>query len=319
MPSTPFPITSRLAPTFGALVEAHASADIPDAAAAMTLFEEHGAVVLRGFGFTKESFTTFSDVCCAGGFSAYVGGGFRFRGLDRESKGANGTLLSTTGSTQSFGIPLHGEMYYQAERPDMLWFFCEHAPARKGQTTVADGHALFERLSSESQALLQSRQLLYVRELSAADWSTTFQTTDVGELERICQRNGMTLDVQPDGGIRTEYLSPPVQNVGGRPVYINNAQMLWEFEAGFNLGLAKGLLGDDVKHLPLVVRLDDGSPLPEGVMKDVAEAGEACTVEITWQKGDVVMVDNRRILHGRRKTGGEQRQILVRLGTIAAN
>jgi alpha-ketoglutarate-dependent taurine dioxygenase len=304
-----------IAPTFGCLLEPHTPGVLPQRDEVLARFAEHGAVIMRGFPFTKDNFVAFSDACCAS-FSAYIGGGFRFRALDRESKDASGTVMTTTGSTQSFGIPLHGEMYYLVDRPDMLWFFCAAAPARKGQTTIADGAEVFAKLSGASKDFFRERGLMYVRELSAADWPTTFQTSDPAELKRLCDANHMTLQMRDDGSIRTEFVTTAVSTVGGREIFINNALMLWQFEAGFRAGLAKPLLGDDVTQLPLVARAGDGSELPEAVMKDLEEVCEAQTVEITWQTGDVVMVDNRRILHGRRKTGGEAREILVRLGRL---
>ncbi len=315
MPSSSLTMTSRLGETWGGVLSGEPGDPLPDPAAVMRLFLEQRALLLRGFPFTKESFTTFSDACCSR-FSSYVGGGFRFRGLDRESKGASGTLLLTTGSTQAFGMPLHGEMHYQRDRPDMLWFYCERPPAQKGQTTVADGRAVFDRLSDGTKTLLRERQLLYVRELSASDWTTTFQTSDVEELRRICHENRMSLDIRDDGSIRTEYRAPAIEQThDGSEAFVNNALLLWEFEASFRSGQSAAVLGGDLKNLPLVVRLDDGLPLPAPLMEEVAAACEACTVDITWQKGDVVMVDNHRILHGRRKATGD-REILVRLGAI---
>jgi hypothetical protein len=158
---------------------------------------------------------------------------------------------------------------------------------------------------------------MYVRELGAEDWATTFKTTDIEQVRRICGENRMTLQVRPDRSIRTEYVhSALVRDRLGREVFINNALMLWEFEMGFRAGLAAAILGDDVKQLPLVVRFEDGSELPEALARDITAAGEAHIVEINWQRGDVVMVDNRRILHGRRKTSGDDREILVRLGRL---
>jgi alpha-ketoglutarate-dependent taurine dioxygenase len=316
---TAIPTSTRaLSPTFGCLIESQAPGVAPDRDEVLARFNEQGAVILRGFPFTKDSFVAFSDSCCAS-FSAYIGGGFRFRALDREAKDASGTVMTTTGSTQSFGIPLHGEMFYLVDRPDVLWFYCAAAPARKGQTTVADGAEIFARLSDASKDFFRARGLMYVRELSAADWPTTFQTSDPVELKRLCDANNMTLEMRPDGSIRTEFVTTATSTIGGRDVFINNALMLWTFEAGFRAGLAKDMLGDDLKQLPLVARAGDGSELPEAVMKDLEEVCDSLTVEITWQTGDVVMVDNRRILHGRRKTGGEAREILVRLGRLLPN
>ena len=38
------------------------------------------------------------------------------------------------------------------------------------------------------------------------------------------------------------------------------------------------------------------------------------TIDITWQRGDVAIVDNTRCLHGRRAFAGAAREILIRMG-----
>jgi alpha-ketoglutarate-dependent taurine dioxygenase len=37
------------------------------------------------------------------------------------------------------------------------------------------------------------------------------------------------------------------------------------------------------------------------------DLAEALTVELAWQKGDVAIVDNFRVMHGRRPFQGERR------------
>ena len=55
-------------------------------------------------------------------------------------------------------------------------------------------------------------------------------------------------------------------------------------------------------------------PLPAEVMGDVKAASERMTRKIPWRDGDIAMLDNHRILHGRADTDGGERSILVRLG-----
>jgi len=309
---------SRIRPEFGSLVEANPGSGLPDAAAVMHLFAGEGALLLRGFPFDLDAFVAFTDRCCKS-FSTYVGGGIRFRALNRESLGAGGTVMTTTGSTQAFPIPLHGEMYYQKLRPDMLLFYCQQAPAEHGQTVLADGRAIFEQLSKETQSLLRGRRLRYIRELAAADWATSFMTEDPAELKRICEDNELTLELREDGSARIEYVAPAVfATDDGREAFINSSILLWHFERAVFSGAAAATLGSAAPDRPpLVVRFEDGSEIPESMMREIDEAADPLTFKVRWQVGDVVMVDNRKIMHGRRKTVGADRQILVRLGNLA--
>jgi alpha-ketoglutarate-dependent taurine dioxygenase len=309
--------SSSIASTFGKILIAPPDAELPDTREIMQLFEEHCALLLRGFPFNSEAFVDFSDRCC-GSFSAYVGGGIRFRSLNRDSLGAGGTLMSTTGGSQGFPIPLHGEMYYQARHPDMLWFYCKRAPAIKGYTTLADGRDLFVRLRPESQDFLRTNALRYVRELSREDWQMSFMTQDEAELRRLCDENEMQLEMKRDGSVHIEFLSSGLAGAPGSEVFINNAILLWHFEVAMRSGLAAQYVGGDVPlKPPLVVRTEDYAELPEWLMRDIDEVTEAIQYKIKWRDGDVALVDNRRILHGRTQAVGNDREILVRLGNLA--
>lgn len=311
--------SAPLSLTFGVVLTGSPGAGLPDTREIMNLFRDKGAVLLRSFEFNTDSFVSFSDECCAS-FSAYVGGGSRFRALNRESLGAGGTLMSVTGGSQAFPLPLHGEMYYQKERPDMLWFYCKTPPTVKGQTTMADGCELFARLSDRSKALLTAQRLRYVRELGREDWEMSFMTKDPDELRRLCEINELSLDLRDDGSARIEYLAPAVQPVEGRrQAFINTTMLLWNVERAMLAGLVGDVLGPDApKRPPLVVRLEDGSELPEWLMNEVQTVADSLTVKVDWQADDVLLVDNHWVLHGRRKSEGT-REIMVRLGNFAAD
>jgi alpha-ketoglutarate-dependent taurine dioxygenase len=308
----------KMTETFGVTITQREPGDLPQPDDVMSALAREGAVLLRGFSLDSDEFVAFSDRCCRA-FSKYVGGGIRFRALDRADLGANGTLLSTTGTTQSFGIPLHGEMYYQKVRPDVIWFYCQVPPAKGGQTTIADGRDFFSRLSPESQRLLRSNQVRYIRNLDREDWISSFKTDSLDELRRVSDENEMSMEILNDSAVRMEYVSPAVfSGSDGPETFINSVIILWEFEQAFAEGSVAKLLGGNApSKSPLVVRWDDGTELPNSLMQDIRSVAEDVSHDVQWQKNDIVLVDNRRVLHGRKKTrDGGAREIFVRLGHL---
>jgi alpha-ketoglutarate-dependent taurine dioxygenase len=290
---------------------------LPEPAEVMTLLSETSAVLLRQFAFTPDSFVAFSDQCCSR-FSTYAGGAARLRSLDRTSFNSAGTLMSTTGGGQGFPIPLHGEMYYQRERPDVLWFFCKQAPKQMGQTTLAHGHELFLRLPERSKGLLRTSRLKYIRDLAVEDWPTMFQTSDLATLRRICKAGNALLTVRPDRSVRIEFsCSALTKDSEGKELFLNSLIMVLNFEQTLTSGSAADALGADlIRRPPLVVRFEDDSRIPEWLVEDVEAVSSAVTHEVCWQTGDLLILDNRRVLHGRRRAIGDDREILVRLGDI---
>ncbi|MCM2292382.1 TauD/TfdA family dioxygenase [Allorhizobium sp. BGMRC 0089] len=278
------------------------------------LIDEHGALLFRGAKGGLETFKAFSQRL-ASSFSDYRGGGLRFGPLDRDAIGGDNTVLSVTGAGQGFGIPLHGEMQYLPSPPELLWFYCDEPPQNGGQTTVAPARAVEERLSDATRKFFADNRILYKRVLGPDDWRKTFLTEDFDEAKAFCAEQGLTMTQRSSGTVDVSYVTDAIR-IGpkGERYFINNILFVQAGEDAFHSGYAKQSLGVDVPEWPFVVRSEDDQPLPREILSDIARASEEETKNIDWQSGDFVVLDNRRILHGRRESvAGGKRKILVRM------
>ena len=265
------------------------------------LFAESGSIFWESPQTDMDTFARFTDMY-GRDFMNYQGGAFRWRSLDRESVENNPTVLTVTGASQDFPIPVHGEMYYQKQKPAVLWFYCETPPPKDGETTVCDGIEVYRALSPSTRELLGTKQLKYIRELAAADWQVMFQTEDLGEVERACARSETKLIFNPENrSIKTEYYCSAIVKWQGQDVFLNNILPVM---------MGESVLKNDV---PLKVRLEDDSPIPPDILAELERVVDELTVPIKWQKGYIFMVDNTRILHGRRSGSGKERKIYVRM------
>ena len=60
----------------------------------------------------------------------------------------------------------------------------------------------------------------------------------------------------------------------------------------------------------------DGSAIESKDLGKLVELAERHTFDLAWQDGDVALVDNYRVMHGRRAFSGERkRQVLVAMGS----
>ncbi|MEO8890080.1 MAG: TauD/TfdA family dioxygenase, partial [Coleofasciculaceae cyanobacterium] len=55
------------------------------------------------------------------------------------------------------------------------------------------------------------------------------------------------------------------------------------------------------------------SKIPESVIDEIQTITEQLIQLVAWQKSDVLMIDNTRLMHGRRAFADNQRDIYVRL------
>lgn len=280
-------------------------------------FRQHGVVRMRGFP-GEEDFIAFTE---AHGqrFSDYLGGGMRWGALDREAIGGNPTLLSVTGATQGFGMALHGEMFYLGTRPSILWFYCAGAPAEGGETTTCDGVALFRALSAPTRRFLEEHRTVYRRRLSRQEWATAYQTSDLREVRRICAAQGARVSLLSDGGIETRFVtSPLVRTASGATAFVNSLLLVHSVEQAFESGWVREHLdGGERPGSPIVVRLENGERIPDDLVAEVSRAGAELTVDVAWSRGDVLMLDNHRVMHGRRAAKDPARRIFVRMAEPA--
>ncbi|WP_448268655.1 TauD/TfdA family dioxygenase [Nostoc sp. DSM 114159] len=254
----------------------------------ISLFKANGILLFRGFDVDVDIFKKFTNLLSTD-FINYAGGAFSRRVINGDE-----TLLSVNDFKSE--IKLHGEMYYQQNIPLMLWFFCANPPLKDGETTVCDGRQFFNEISSSTKELFSKKKLKFTVRISQEDWQKKYQTDDLNQLEKMCQNNNTHLTVNNDKSILLEYISPAIvpSRCGKYQVFINS------------------LL--PTKHLnPKVLNFEDDSEIPEEVVSELNEIAEKITTEILWQKGDILMIDNTRVLHGRRSFADDQRDIYIRL------
>lgn len=272
------------------------------------LFQSTGAILFRGFDVDREVFKNFTNDYSSS-FMPYIGGT-----LPREAIDGNETLLSVTGNRAKFAIPLHGEMtYYTKSRPSLLWFYCENPPLQDGETNVCDGIAFYQQLSDAAKILFQTKKINFIRTYPDSVWQKVYQTDDFAQLKAICDENGWNVCLNSDGSITTESIYPAISNTlyGENFAFINNILSILEREAKSQAKQAKQID---------LIRLEDENnpPIPDSVVQEIRQIAERLTLSITWQRGDIMMIDNTRIMHGRNGFSDDQRTILMRLAHLAS-
>lgn len=254
----------------------------------MALFKSSGALLFRGFETDVNTFTQFTNSLSTN-FLDYSGGVFNRRVINNDN-----TILTVNDFKDE--IQLHGEMYYQKSHPLMLWFFCATPPVEKGETLICDGQKFFNELSDSLKQLFRQKKLKYLGHLTQEAWQKRYKTNDLTVVQETCAIHDTQVKVNEDESIDLEYICPAIypSTADNHPTFISS------------LLPAKKLNPD-------VVSFHDGSEITDEIMSELYEIGENLTTEIAWQKGDILMIDNTRIMHGRRQITDEQRDIYIRL------
>ena len=299
-------LTKFLQGDFGAIIEAEPGDKATDIGAdtIKSLLTAHGTVLFKGFGTTLEEFDILTDIIGTD-YMNYKGGGY-VRKTTGEEQGK--TLLSTSTTLEkgeikpmTIGLPLHAEMFYTDKRPLLLWFYCV-TPCEDGQTTIADGVAIYQRLPQEWRDLLAEKRLMYLRAYPDGVWQNIYQTNNIEEARAFCHDSGMTTEVDADGTLHTTYLATatPKTRWGDHTAYINSAMTVVMQENTARESLSR-------------VRFEDGSRLPPELVKEVQRIQAELIIDLNWASGDFVLLDNSRTMHGRRAFQDIRREVLLRM------
>lgn len=299
--------TTFLQDDFGAVLVAGPGEKASDIGAQniKDLLTRHGAILFQGFETDLEEFDALTDTIGTD-YMNYKGGGY-VRKTTGEEEGK--TMLSTSTTFEkgkikplTMPLPLHAEMFYTDKRPLLLWFYCVTPSDKDGQTTIADGVAVYKALSQQWKDLLAEKRLMYLRAYPDGIWQNIYQTDDMDAARAFCHDSGMTTEVDADGTLHTTYLASAIPQTrwGGHTAYINSAMTVVMQE------------GTDRESLSRI-RLEDGSRLPTEMIKEIQQIQSKLIIELNWKSGDFVVLDNSRTMHGRRGFEDTRRNVLLRM------
>jgi alpha-ketoglutarate-dependent taurine dioxygenase len=266
-------------------------------------FKEAGVLVFSGFHVDTPIFEKFTNRFSKD-YMDHKGGGSLRSVINKEG---DKTILSVSyafnvESQRTFALTLHADRSYTKSQPPVMWFYCVKPAEDEGETLVCDGVKLCEQLSEGTRRLFKDKRIKYIRNYKDGEWQLWAQTDNVQDVERYCRDNSLKYSFNPDKSITTEYACHAVVKPRWteRDAFVNSILLvLWQEE--------------DLKRTASLVRLEDGSKIPQEAMDEVREVSGRLTREVEWDPGDIVMIDNTRMMHGRRAFNDPKREIYVRM------
>jgi alpha-ketoglutarate-dependent taurine dioxygenase len=272
----------------------------------------HGALLFRGFDVEGASgFERVTRALTPEAFS-YVGGG-------APRSRISGEVYTSTELSADQVLPLHNEASYFKELPAFVWFYCAVPPKQAGETPLGDMRRVLERLDPRLVERFDRSGLCYVSNLHGGSgfgrsWQATYQSDDRAEVEARLREKELEFNWTPEGNLRVLMRAPAVRihSVTGRPYWGNQATTWHEANLPESAATAvRRLYGGQWNH-PKSVFFGDGSPIGADDIHQIARILSEEETTFAWQAGDVVLVDNQAIAHGRRPFSGS-RQIMVAL------
>ncbi len=214
----------------------------------------------------------------------------------------------------------HNELSYAAEFPRLMLFACAIAPETGGATTLADGGRMLTELPPAFVAGFEEHGWTLRRqygEVLGIGLAEAFGASSRQEIERYCHASEIAFDWAADGQLRTWQRRPAVARhpVTGRRSWFNQIAFLnaWTLDPDIRAYI---LAVHGPSWLPFDTARGDGQPVSQEDVDVLHRAYERATVRVPWQDGDLLLVDNIAMAHGREPYQG-QREILVAMGAPA--
>lgn len=272
------------------------------------LLLDNKGIVFRGFGLGPDALEPVLDRLVPGRL-AYVHGN-----SPRTKVGKN--VYTSTEYPPEFTISMHNELSYAHSWPTRLLFFCERAPETEGATTVVDCHAWLASLDTSVREAFREG-VRYTQNLHSGlgfgkSWQDTFETEDRAAVEELLDGTGASWEWNAAGGLRTSYVRPATirHPVTGQEVWFNQADQ-WH-TATLDADTADALVSImEEDELPQSVTFADGSPIPDEYVVHVRDQGLDLAVDVAWRSGDLMVIDNVALAHGRRSFTGPRRVLVA--------
>ncbi|HIO53649.1 MAG TPA: hypothetical protein EYN26_00700 [Chromatiales bacterium] len=267
------------------------------------LYKQAGAIYFEGFDADVETFQAFSDQFSTDYMDNRGSGSFR-----EGVKGSNDGTIQNVGyvygveQQRTFPLPLHADRSYVKSQPEMMWFMAQKpCTCGGGQTIVSDGVAIWKAFSDHTRQAFEAAQLEYIRHYPVGEWEVLFHTKDRAEVGAYCKENDLIITFRDDGSASTSYFKHAMvtPKYADEIAFVNSIMIQQWQEDGLNRDGA-------------VIRMN-GERIPDDVLEDMNDASARVTIDLNWNKGDFVMVDNTRMMHGRRAFEDTEREVFVRM------
>lgn len=260
------------------------------------IFENKGIILFKNFNIDEDQIVKFTDLFTL----QYANDASR-----REIRFENPKLHNVDPGKME--MPLHSEASYSPSWPEIVWFYCRLAPKKSGQTTVCDGRSIYKNLSQKTKNFFLSNQIVYKLKIPYEKKNNNKNDSEEIKLKPWYIENPGVADCFIDFKNKEIHLKQKRYAVvetrkPNKVSFSNHLQIILDRDPqvlGWNL--------------------EDGSKIPDDIMSEVKEVSDRLTININWNDNELCMIDNKRMMHGRRAILENEKRDILNIQSLRAN
>lgn len=266
---------------------------------------KQGGVLLRNFNI--HSLSEFNEIIKL--FSSelldYV-----YRSTPRTKLG--GKVYTATEYPPERWIPLHNENSYSKSWPEKIFFYSAIVASKGGNTPLADSRSVFKNIDPYIKDKFMRHGVTYIRNYTKEfdlSWQEVFQTEDKEAVERYCIDN--EIEFFWKSGICELTTKQKCQSVHihpktGEHVWFNQAHLfhISSLDKDTRVAIVNEL---GMENMPRNATYGNGEEIDEDVLSHIRDVYEQERITFQWQRGDILILDNVLMAHGREPFAGERK------------
>ena len=273
--------------------------------------EEHGAIIFKDLPVkTAEDFDQFVST-------------FNYETFTYEESLSNAVRINKTDKVftaneapREVEIFLHHEMAQTPTYPKNIFFFCKSASETGGETPLCRSDQLYEALLKADKALVESFEkfgVIYNSIMSSGDelisgqgrsWQKTLGVSSKNDAEAKLSKLGYSWN-----WIEDDNLSVTTKTLQATEALGNGQKSFFNQVIAASLGWKK-----NSENQIAPVRFGNGEEIKESYIELISELAQSLTLLRSWQDHDILLIDNYRVMHGRKPFAGyKNREVLVSL------
>jgi len=269
---------------------------------------QSGLVLLRGFDINLAIFEAFTGQFCEV---------FHDVGTRQSLLASDGDGYTSEVHRKNFSLFAHSEGTYRPwpPPPDLCIFNCVQSWGNAGgETTLVDGVAFLEKLPVDLRDRFDKQGIIYKANWDEKRWRTEFSVSSKDELHALL-KDRHEYEYQFDGDLIQIHCHAKAisTSLGGMPAFANGllahlpeiSHPRWQ---GLNV----------YSKVTNLIYFGDGEAIQDSVIHKLIDIQDEIAINHSWMRNDLLVVDNRRFMHGRCMTEGDcERVIRSRFGLLS--